>query len=73
MQLTAVFLEGPEGVTAFVEELPGTETMAATLDEARTLLQSTVNRVLATQRDLAESLLGLCGRPYRKESLTFDV
>ncbi len=35
MQLTAVFMQVPEGFIAFVEELPGANTQGETLDEAR--------------------------------------
>lgn len=33
--LTAIFMKVPEGYAAFIEELPGTNTQGATLDEAR--------------------------------------
>src|SRR5262249_9550366 len=39
MQLTAVFIEVPEGYVAFVEELPGANTQGDTLEEARENLQ----------------------------------
>jgi hypothetical protein len=35
MQLTAVYMQVPEGYIAFVEELPGANTQGATLEEAR--------------------------------------
>jgi hypothetical protein len=35
MELTAVFRKVPEGYIAFVEEVPGANTQAPTLDEAR--------------------------------------
>ena len=60
MQLTAVFLEVPEGDIAFVEELPGANTQGATLDEAREDLREAVELVLEANRELAErSLIGL--------------
>lgn len=52
MNLTAVFLEVPEGYVAFVEELPGTNTQGATLDEARENLQEAVTLVLDANREL---------------------
>ena len=59
MQLTAVYLEVPEGYIAFVEELPGANTQGATLDEARDNLQEAVTLVLEANRELAEqSLVG---------------
>ena len=54
MELTAVFMQVPEGFIAFVEELPGANTQGATLDEARENLQEAVQLVLAANRELAE-------------------
>ncbi len=65
MQLTAVFLEVPQGYIAFVEELPGANTQGATLDEARENLQEAVALVLEANRELAER--SLQGRPATKE------
>lgn len=57
MQLTAVFRKVPEGYIAFVEELPGANTQAATLDEARTNLKEAVELALEANRALAEESL----------------
>jgi predicted RNase H-like HicB family nuclease len=58
--LTAVFQRFPEGYTAFLEELPGTNTQGATLDEARANLREFVAMVLEANRQLTqEDLLGL--------------
>jgi len=54
MKLTAVFRKVPEGYIAFVEELPGANTQAATLDEARRNLKEAVALVLEANRTLAE-------------------
>jgi predicted RNase H-like HicB family nuclease len=54
VQFTAVFQEVPEGYIAFVEELPGANTQAATLDEARLRLEEAVTLVLEANRELAE-------------------
>ncbi len=54
MELTAVFRKVPEGYIAFVEELPGANTQAATLDEARHNLREAVALVLEANRALAE-------------------
>jgi predicted RNase H-like HicB family nuclease len=54
MDLTAVFVEVPEGYIAFVEELPGANTQGATLDEARTNLREAVQLVLDANRELVE-------------------
>jgi predicted RNase H-like HicB family nuclease len=60
MEFTAVFQKVPEGYIAFVEELPGANTQAATLDEARKNLEEAVALVLEANRTLAEeSLKGL--------------
>ena len=58
MQLTAVFIEVPEGYIAFVEELPGANTQGDTLEEARENLQEAVALVLEANRELAEKSLG---------------
>ena len=61
MELTAVFLEVPEGYVAFVEELPGANTQGSTLEEARENLQEAVAMILEANRELAEkSLNGRC-------------
>jgi predicted RNase H-like HicB family nuclease len=58
MDLTAVFLKVPEGYVAFVEELPGANTQAATLEEAREDLKEAVAMVLEANRELAQKFLG---------------
>jgi predicted RNase H-like HicB family nuclease len=57
MEFTAVFRKVPEGYIAFVEELPGANTQAATLDEARKNLKEAVQLVLEANRTLAEESL----------------
>jgi predicted RNase H-like HicB family nuclease len=42
MQLTAVYIEVPDGYLAFVEELPGANTRGATMEETRENLQEAV-------------------------------
>jgi predicted RNase H-like HicB family nuclease len=54
MNLTAVYIEVPEGYIAFVEEVPGANTQGATLEEARANLHEAVAMVLETNRELAE-------------------
>jgi len=46
LELTAVFRKVPEGYIGFVEELPGANTQADTLDEARANLNEAVHLVL---------------------------
>lgn len=57
MELTAVLRKVPEGYIAFVEELPGANTQASTLDEARRNLKQAVALVLEANRTLAEESL----------------
>jgi predicted RNase H-like HicB family nuclease len=57
VQFTAVFQQVPEGYIAFVEELPGANVQAATLEEARVQLEEAVALILAANRDLAEEQL----------------
>jgi predicted RNase H-like HicB family nuclease len=68
MQLTAVFMQVPEGYIGFVEELPGTNTQGDTLEEARENLREAVELVLEANRELAEqSLVGqsVIREPFR--------
>jgi predicted RNase H-like HicB family nuclease len=57
MQLTAVYMQVPEGFIAFVEELPGANTQGDTLEEARENLREAVALVLEANRELAEKAL----------------
>jgi predicted RNase H-like HicB family nuclease len=54
MKLTAVFQKIPEGYIGFVEELPGANTQARTLKEARANLAEAVELVLEANRSLVE-------------------
>jgi predicted RNase H-like HicB family nuclease len=58
LQLTAVFEKVPEGYIAYVEELPGAHTQAATLEEAKDSLLEAVELTLQANRELAEERLG---------------
>ncbi len=57
MQLTAVYRRVAEGYIAFVGELPGANTQAATLDEARSSLVEAVELLLEANRALSEESL----------------
>lgn len=57
MHFTAVFQKVPEGYIGFVEELPGANTQAATLEEARAGLAEAVELVLEANRTLAEEAI----------------
>src|SRR5437879_5891876 len=57
VQLTAVYIEVPEGYIAFVEEVPGANTQGDTLEEARENLREAVALVLEANRELAEKSL----------------
>ncbi len=65
MDLTAVYMQVPEGYIAFVEELPGANTQGATLEEARANLQEAVQLVLDANRELATR--DLAGQVVSKE------
>lgn len=65
MQLTAVYVEVPEGYVAFVEELPGANTQGATFEEAKENLQEAVALVLEANRELAEK--AFAGKKVTKE------
>jgi predicted RNase H-like HicB family nuclease len=57
LRLTAVFEKVPEGYIGYVEELPGANTQAATLDEARAGLAEAVELVFDANRTLSEENL----------------
>jgi predicted RNase H-like HicB family nuclease len=57
VQMTAVFKKVPLGYIGFVEELPGANTQAETLDGARVNLAEAVALVLEANRTLAEEEL----------------
>lgn len=65
--LTAVYRKVPEGYIGFVEELPGANTQADTLQEARTSLREAVELVVAASRELAER--ELAGAEVIRETL----
>ena len=58
VKLTAVFMKVAEGYVGFVEELPGANTQADSLEEARDSLREAVALVLESNRVLAEESLG---------------
>jgi predicted RNase H-like HicB family nuclease len=57
MEMTAVYIQVPEGYIAFVEELPGANTQGNTLEEARENLREAVELVLEANREIAEKSL----------------
>jgi len=57
VEFTAVFQQVPEGYIAFVEELPGANVQATTLEEPRAQLEEAVALILEANRDLAEEQL----------------
>jgi predicted RNase H-like HicB family nuclease len=71
MQLTAVYMQVPEGYIAFVEELPGANTQGDTLEEARDNLREAVELVLEANRELAEK--SLAGRLVTREAFALPM
>ncbi len=71
MQLTAIYLEVPEGYVAFLEELPGANTQGETLEEARENLKEAVAMVLLANRELSEQSLE--GRTVTREPFALTV
>lgn len=57
MTLTAVYVKVHEAYVAFVEELPGANTQAETLEEARANLTDAVTMVVDANRELSEQSL----------------
>jgi predicted RNase H-like HicB family nuclease len=54
ISLTAVYRKVPEGYIGFIEELPGANTQAATIEEARENLKEAMELVLEANRALAQ-------------------
>ncbi len=67
IQLTAVFEKVPEGYVGLVEELPGTNTEGATMEQVRANLEEAVMMVLEANRALTEEALR--GRKVVREAL----
>jgi predicted RNase H-like HicB family nuclease len=67
IQLTAVFMKVPEGYVGFVEELPGANTQAETLEEARENLNEAVALVLEANRTISEQ--SIAGAEVIREKL----
>ena len=58
LKLTAVFRKVSDGYIGLVEELPGANSQASRLDEARENLHEAVALVLEANRAFAEAQLG---------------
>lgn len=71
MHFTAIFRRVAEGYVAFVEELPGANTQAATLEEARANLTEAVELVLEANRALSEE--SITGQEVIREPFVFSV
>jgi predicted RNase H-like HicB family nuclease len=68
MQLTAVFVQVPEGgYVGFIEELPGANTQGSTLEEVRENLREAAALIIECNRGLAEE--SLRGRTVTREPL----
>ena len=71
IQLNAVFQKVPEGYIGFVEELPGANMQAPTLEEARANLQEAITLVLEANRVLAQEAFQ--GQEVIRESLSISA
>jgi len=71
IQLNAVFQKVPEGYIGFVEELPGANTQAPTLEGARANLQEAITLVLEANRVLAQEAIQ--GQEVIRESLSISA
>jgi len=71
LQLTAVFMQVPAGYVGFVEELPGANTQAETLEEARDSLREAAALVIQANRTLAEE--SIAGANVIGERLTLPA
>lgn len=57
MELTAVYIQVPEGYIGFVEELPGANTQGDTLEETRENLKEAVQLVLEANEKSSDGIL----------------
>jgi predicted RNase H-like HicB family nuclease len=57
LELSAVYCKVPEGYIGFVEELPGANTQAPTIEEARDNLREAALLVLEANRSLIDEEL----------------
>ena len=71
LTLTKIFQKVPEGYIGFVEELPGANTQAETLDEARKNLEEAIQLILEANRFLAEEQLQ--GQEIIRESIVYKA
>jgi predicted RNase H-like HicB family nuclease len=71
LKLTKVFQKVSEGYIGFVEELPGANTQADSLEEARRNLEEAIELVLEANRILSEEKLQ--GQDVIRESVTFSA
>ena len=71
MNLTAVFLEVPEGgYSAYIEEIPGANSQGDTLEEAKSNLGEALRMVLETNKILSQKNLPF-GLKSHREPLSF--
>ena len=70
-EFTAVFRQVPEGYIGFIEELPGANVQAPTLEEARENLREAVQLVIEANRAMAEEELE--GSEATRETLRFSA
>ncbi|MEB3120981.1 MAG: type II toxin-antitoxin system HicB family antitoxin [Snowella sp.] len=71
LTLTKIFQKVPEGYIGFFEELPGANTQAETLNEARNHLEEAIQLVLEANRFLAEEQIQ--GQDMIRESIVYKV
>jgi len=71
LKLTKVFQKVPEGYIGFVEELPGANTQADTLEEARENLEEAISLILEANRNLAEEQIN--GQDVIRESVILSA
>jgi predicted RNase H-like HicB family nuclease len=71
LTLTKVFQKVSEGYIGFVEELPGANTQADTLEEVRLNLEEAIELVLEANRAMAEEQLQ--GQDVIRESVFLSV
>ena len=71
MSFTAVFQKVLEGYIGFIEELPGANTQAETIEEAREGLHEAASLVIEANRSMAEE--EMMGKDVIRESFEVAV
>lgn len=71
MKITCVFQKVPEGYIAFIEDIPGVNVQALTLQEAKKDLKSALEDILSVNREIAEESISSEKLHVFREAMVF--